>query len=849
MNKKLNLLNTSIFFIFTNFIYICFIPICQAQINADNSLQNRTLVNVQGNTTFIEGGTQLGGNLFHSFQDFSINDGHTAYFNNATNFQNIISRVTGNSISNINGIIRNNGQANLFIINPNGIYFGNNATLNIGGSFLATTANSIRFSNSVDFSADHKQLDPLLKISVPLGLVFTSNSGDIKVEGSGHNINRIANNNFDFITPIDASRFSGLQVQPGNSIALIGRNVLLEGGVLSTRNGQIQIGSVQNGYVGVEQSGNDINFNFNNVNHFNNITLKNNSLLFVNSDLGSRNTINIQGKNINISSGSLVFAQNHGFKTGSIKIGGQFLNIQGSSSLALSAIYTSNFGATPGESIELDANDITIQGGQIATTTFTNAPSGLISINSDSLKIFGEVPSYANPDGLGGINTFSYSSGKGGDIISTFNNVLIGLNGVLNTVAVASGAGGNLFLSSNNLFIKDGGVLGSSSFRNGQGGNVFIKSQSIDISGISSSLGPSSISSITFGNGNAGSINIDTSNLTLRNGGAIDSGSRSTGNAGDIRINSTNLVNILGINSNSNSPSFIGSSSSRLIDENLQDFFFRQTPILIGQSGNIFLNAKRLNVSDGGLISVKNEGINNAGTIELNVDLINIRNQGEVRATTAIGEGGNIILRSSLLQLNNGLISATAGQLGSSGNGGNITVNTGILIGSNNSQITANAFEGRGGNIQINAQGVFLSPNTQVSSKSERGIDGTVDINANVFLAQTPVKSQTVQESPQIVSTCQGRSNTKGNNEFIITGTGGLPASSEQLPDVESTWQANSTENISYIEPTADNEIIEVQGWVKNSDGSITLTAQANRVSANANQSASSCNYQPKPKV
>lgn len=60
-------------------------------------------------------------------------------------------------------------------------------------------------------------------------------------------------------------------------------------------------------------------------------------------------------------------------------------------------------------------------------------------------------------------------------------------------------------------------------------------------------------------------------------------------------------------------------------------------------------------------------------------------------------------------------------------------MNTGILVGSNNNQIVANAFEGRGGNIRINAQGVFLSPNTQVNSKSQRGIDGTVDINANIF--------------------------------------------------------------------------------------------------------------------
>lgn len=728
---------------------------------------------------------------------------------------------------------------------PTDFFFGNSARLNIGGSFLATTANSIKFSNNIDFSANRNQLDPLLKVSVPVGLVFIGNSGEIRLQGSGHNINRIANRNFDFITPIDASRFSGLQVQPGNNISLIGGNVSLEGGILSTRNGKFQIGSVLDGYVGLEQQGNDINFDFNNVNTFRNITLIKNSLLFVNSNADTSNTIDIQGKNINILDGSLVFTQNHGFKTGAVKIDAQSLNIQGSSNLALSAIYTSNFGFTPGESIQLDVKDVTIQGGQIATTTFTNAPSGLITINSNSLKISGDTPSYANPDGLGGINTFSYSSGKGGDIAGKINNIIIGLDGVFNTVASGSGAGGNLFLELENLIIKDGGAsLGSSTIRSGQGGNVFIKSQNIDISGQSALLRPSNITSSTFGHGNGGNIDINTLNLIISNGGGISSSTLSAGKAGNISINSSNSINVVGTNINSNSPSFINSSNFLLVDPNLQKLLYRQPPLLIGQAGNIFLNTDIINISNGGLINARNEGVNDAGNIRISANTININSQGEVNATTTIGEGGNIILNSRNLFLNNSRITATAG---GTGNGGNIRMNTGILVGSNNNQIVANAFEGRGGNIRINAQGVFLSPNTQVNSKSQRGIDGTVDINANIFLAETPVKSQTVQELPQIASACQGRSN--GINEFIVAGTGGLATSPEDLPDVESRWQVNSTTNISNIKLSAGNEIIEAQGWVKNLDGSITLTAQANKVSPDTTLSASECHSQTKPKA
>ncbi|MEL6930957.1 MAG: filamentous hemagglutinin N-terminal domain-containing protein, partial [Cyanobacteria bacterium J06600_6] len=119
----------------------------KSQIIPDNSLPNNSNVVRNGNIFKIEEGTIRGNNLFHSFSQFSIPLELEASFQNGINIKNIFTRITSNSASNINGLISANGSANLFLINPNGIIFGENAQLNIGGSFLATTANAIEFND------------------------------------------------------------------------------------------------------------------------------------------------------------------------------------------------------------------------------------------------------------------------------------------------------------------------------------------------------------------------------------------------------------------------------------------------------------------------------------------------------------------------------------------------------------------------------------------------------------------------------------------------------------------------------------------------------------------------------
>lgn len=101
----------------------------------------------------ISGGTRAGGNLFHSFAQFGLNQNQIANFLANPNIQNILGRVVGGNPSVINGLIKVTtqggiGNPNLFLMNPSGIIFGSNSSLNVPASFTATTATGIGFNNS-----------------------------------------------------------------------------------------------------------------------------------------------------------------------------------------------------------------------------------------------------------------------------------------------------------------------------------------------------------------------------------------------------------------------------------------------------------------------------------------------------------------------------------------------------------------------------------------------------------------------------------------------------------------------------------------------------------------------------
>jgi filamentous hemagglutinin family protein len=177
-----------------------------------------TVVRQQGDRMDIQGGTQSGANLFHSFQQFGLTSGQIANFLANPNIQNILSRVTGGEASIINGQIQVSGSnANLYLMNPAGIVFGANASLNVPASFTATTASGIGLNGSWfnAFTAnDYTKLD-----GTPTHLAFTlASSGAIVNQGT-------------------------LAVPMGQSIQLVGGSIVNTGTLLAPA-GAITIAAV-----------------------------------------------------------------------------------------------------------------------------------------------------------------------------------------------------------------------------------------------------------------------------------------------------------------------------------------------------------------------------------------------------------------------------------------------------------------------------------------------------------------------------------------------------------------------------------------------------------------------------
>ncbi|MBD2200274.1 MULTISPECIES: two-partner secretion domain-containing protein [Calothrix] len=783
---------------------ICKSAIAQVQSDATTN----TIVTPSGNHFTITDGTAKGNNLFHSFSNFSVPTDGSATFDlvNTPNITNIFSRVTGGSISTIDGLIQtlnNHHPVSLFLINPNGIVFGQNASLNISGSFVGTTANSIKFADGVEFSAINSAAKPLLTMTVPIGLQMGQNPASIQVQGTGHNLDTLSS----FSPVIRNPSSTKLQVQSGKTLALVGGNISLDGATLSAQTSQIELGSLGGaGLVSLVPITQGYKLEYEQGQSFADIKLAQKSLLDV-SGFNS-GSVQLQGRNIGFTDGSLILSQNYGV------LPGGNINLQASAAIAIigttpdakvrSWIRGEALGTGDSANISIITPRLTIkEGSGIATVTFGTAKGGNIQIQAADIEVSGFSP--LNPTGATAISTSAHATGAAGDIM---------VNG-------------------NNLLVSGGATLLSATFGSGSTGQVMIRNQNTTVMGENPFGLSSNIGITTFSDGNARDLRLDTGKLQILNGGIIGSSALFVGNGGNVQINASDAIAISGRGSSNNSN--IGSSVVRFSPQIRE--IFGLPDILTANAGNVTITTPKLTLTDGGTVTVTSQGTGNAGNLQIISDQIQLKNQALIQAQTESGNGGDISLqvRDLLLIRDRSQITSTAQ---GNGNGGNITINSPIIFGWKNSDIIANAVQGQGGNININTQGIFgleyrsqLTPENDISASSQFGVNGTVNVHnigvdPNSALVELP--ANVTDPSQQIAAGC---ADTSGSS-FVAIGRGGVPQNPTQEVRSDRTW--SDMRDISAYRKTAEvmtqtppfpAVLIQANSWHRNTQGKIELVA------------------------
>jgi filamentous hemagglutinin family protein len=737
------------FFIFT-FLLLSATP-AKAQITPDNTLgaersvfTTNTLIQGKGiNADSITGGAQRGRNLFHSFSDFNVIAGQKVYFANPSDVTNILTRVTGGNQSSILGTLGVDGGANLFLINPAGILFGKNASLDLKGSFVGTTANGVQFGTQGLFSATNPQAPPLLTID-PSALLFNQlNQGATITNQSTADagVNPLGNNT------------TGLRVADGNSLILVGGNVNLDGGSLRAYGGRVELaGLAASGSVGLNIAGNTLSLSVPSGVQRADVSISNAAIsVFAN---GGGN-IAINARNLQLSN-SFLFAGITGMGSGNANTAGD-INLNATEKIVLAQgsqvdnrVYSNTQGN--GGNININTGSLTLQdGSQLSTPVFGQGNGGNININTASLAVqdgsqlstpvFGQgnggnininTASLAVQDGSQ-LSTPVFGQGNGGNIIINARDT-ISLDGKssdnyytrLQTSVQSGGVGkaGDIEITTGSLSLTNGAFLSSDILGNGTGGNI-----TINASNAVTFEGSSSAESAVFKDavGKGGDIKITTGSLSLTNGSQLYTSVSGQGNAGNITIDARDTVNLDGVVGNS-----IGGVQSDLLSGG------------VGKAGNIQITTGSLSLTNGAAISSDTYGRGNAGNIILNAretitfDSVGDKNLPGGRASSTvgsngIGNAGNISVNARALFLKNGgqLNAESFGQ----GNAGNITINTADTVaidgvGINGLDSGVGTFgNGNGGDIQLSTGTLSLTNGGKLSSFSSANA-GNITVNA-----------------------------------------------------------------------------------------------------------------------
>ncbi len=730
-----------------------------AQIIPDNTLgpeSSRTVSDTINNLPIdrIEGGATRGPSLFHSFREFNIGEGRGAYFVNPNSVVNIFTRVTGGNSSNILGTLGVQGNANLFLINPKGIVFGPNARLDLRGSFLASSAAGVLFNNGFEFSAANPNAVPLLAINIPVGLRFRENPGAIV------NASRVTQNIQGTEIPV------GLAVPPGQTLALVGGDLIFNHGFASAFSGNIQLGSVASpGLVSFNITPIGLGLDYTNVANFGNIELSGLSAVTASGPGGG--AIAIRGGNVTLRDRASLLSDTLGNIDGrDITVDAAQLRILDQALISTSTIGIGNGGnltIRAADSVEVKGTGFDyfrrtiLDAGTSGTSSFSTRQSGLfvgtvgagkagnIAIDTRQLTIReGAI-----------VTNLVYGTGAGGNLgIRVSESMDVSESGVI-TSTVNQGNGGNLTIDTGKLTIRNGAVLSAATVAAGNGGNLTVKaSDSVALSEYreDSSFGTGITTNSLGGTGSAGNIEINTRSLLVDGGTSISSTSgitargrvlRALGRGGNLTINASDSVTIAGSSSASDTllsariarsqlvTGTVGSADSGDLRINTRRLILQGRAAIgastldAGQGGNIIINASESVELTGTKDNVSASGIATASGDTLLQSVLQI--------PPPTGAAGNINVTTPRLSIRDGA-TVTVGSLGS-GRAGNINIVADSINLQNQASIDGTTVSGTGANINLRSRDIQLRRGSRITTDAGAADGGNININSDILVA------------------------------------------------------------------------------------------------------------------
>jgi filamentous hemagglutinin family protein len=709
-----------------------------------------TTVNQNGNVYGITNGRTVGSNLFHSFAQFSVATGDTAQFqtNSLTPnsaMQNILARVTGQNPSSIFGTVDSATyfpNASLFLVNPAGIVFGPNASLNVGGAGATfTTADYIKLQDGVKFTAvPNVATDALLSAAPVSAFGFLSaNPMAIAVQGSS------------------------LSVQTGQAISLVGGNqgfsytdpdtgltasvpggVTMVGGTLSAPGGQINIASVASpGEISAVDFMPTAGMAMGAVN------LSQGATLDVSGDTGG--TVRIHGGQF-VMDQAFIYAGTFGDADGastSVNI-----NVTGDAQIKnASAISVDGFGAGRTGNIEIQANNLSLtEGSFIANQGLGNAPAGNIDLT------IGNSLTLAGTDQFGNgslIQTVNAEGGTGGMVNISAANVSMSDTGKIVTEAGGGSPAGNITMQVGNLSLAGGASIQTEGRDTASSGNIHITATgNVSLQGQQGDLRTRILNENT-GPGGTGSVTIETGSLTVSNKAQILSQTFSIpGNppptSPKVSITATDSVSVSGGSRIDlrNSQSSVGSLDIAAKNITLSDQgLMNSNTEGAGNAGAINIAAQQnLSLTGGSQITSQTRGLNtsgNGGIVSIMAgNAVSLSGNGTAIQTgtafTSAGNAGLIQMSTGSLTVSDGALLASTSATGATGNAGRVNVSANQITVQNTGSIqTSTGGPGAGGNILLNANQVALQSGGTLSAKSS-GAGKAGNVTVAGLNGQTP---------------------------------------------------------------------------------------------------------------